>query len=126
MSYVRRSMIMATGLVTATLLAACGGSTVDDDPGGQGEMVKVRAGYVSAIDQIGLPVALETGQFEEQGLDVELAQPFPTGVDALNALQSGTIDFVQVGTPIISAAQKGIDLVLLGNYTGSSTQRSID
>ncbi|MFC0504830.1 ABC transporter substrate-binding protein [Micromonospora costi] len=122
-------MITAAAVAVMTLLAACGGgSTVDDDPvgDGQGGIVKVRAGYVSAIDQIGLPVALETGQFEEQGLDVELAQPFPTGVDALNALQSGSVDFVQAGTPIISAAQKGIDLVLLGNYTGSSTQRSID
>lgn len=110
------------------LAAACGGgSTVDDDDGAGGAaLTKVRAGYVSAIDQIGLPVGLEGGYFEEEGLDVELAQPFPTGVDALNALQAGTVDIIQVGTPLIAAAQKGIDLVLLGNYTGSASQRSID
>lgn len=113
-----------------SMLAACGGgSTLDDgagaDPGGE-DLSKLSAGYVSAIDQVGLPIALERGAFEDHGLDVELAQPFPTGVDALNALQAGEVDIVQVGTPVIAAAQKGDDLVLLGNYTGSASQRSID
>ncbi|RKF29003.1 ABC transporter substrate-binding protein [Micromonospora globbae] len=120
--------LAAVGTAVVLLAAACGGgSTVDDDDGAGGAaLTKVRAGYVSAIDQIGLPVGLEGGYFEEEGLDVELAQPFPTGVDALNALQAGTVDIIQVGTPLIAAAQKGIDLVLLGNYTGSASQRSID
>lgn len=111
------------------MLAACGGgSTIDDDVAGSSgaELTSVTAGYVSAIDQIGLPVGLEVGVFEEQGLDVRLSQPFPTGVDSLNALQAGEVDFVQVGTPAIGAAQKGLDIVLLGNYTGSSTRRSVD
>jgi len=132
MTYRRRFLAAAAATLCGVVLAACGGgSTVDDDVSGAtggsaAPLTKVRAGYVSAIDQIGLPVGLEGGYFEEEGLEVELAQPFPTGVDALNALQAGTIDVIQVGTPIIAAAQKGIDLVLLGNYTGSSTQRSID
>ncbi|WP_406044358.1 NrtA/SsuA/CpmA family ABC transporter substrate-binding protein [Micromonospora sp. NBC_00898] len=130
MSIARGLRLVAITTAAVLLTAGCGGgSTVDDDSGAGGDaaaMTKVRAGYVSAIDQIGLPVGLERGYFEEEGLDVELAQPFPTGVDALNALQAGTVDVIQVGTPLIAAAQKGIDLVLLGNYTGSSTQRSID
>ncbi|WP_406104262.1 ABC transporter substrate-binding protein [Micromonospora globbae] len=128
MPVARRLRLAAVGTAVVLLAAACGGgSTVDDDDGAGGAaLTKVRAGYVSAIDQIGLPVGLEGGYFEEEGLDVELAQPFPTGVDALNALQAGTVDIIQVGTPLIAAAQKGIDLVLLGNYTGSASQRSID
>ncbi|WP_298322412.1 NrtA/SsuA/CpmA family ABC transporter substrate-binding protein [Haloactinopolyspora sp.] len=134
-SRVTRLLIAAPALL---LMAGCGGgATVDDDVAGGGdgdgdgggastELTSVRAGYVSAIDQIGLPVAVETGYFEDEGLDVELAQPFPTGVDVLNALQSGEVDIVQVGTPMISAAQKGDDLVLLGNYTGSASQGNID
>jgi sulfonate transport system substrate-binding protein len=112
------------------LLAACGGgATIGDDATGGGQtaqLVTVDAGYVSAVDQIGLPIALEIGAFEEQGLDVRLAQPFPTGVDSLNALQAGEVDFVQVGTPAIGAAQRGLDLVLLGNYSGSASRRAID
>ncbi|GAA3963204.1 hypothetical protein GCM10023085_52300 [Actinomadura viridis] len=124
----------AAGTAVAALAACGGGSTVDSGggggagagAGGGGTAAQVRAGYVSAIDQIGLPIGVEGGHFEDQGLTVKLAQPFPTGVDLLNALQSGEVDVVQVGTPAIGAAQKGVDLVVLGNYTGSSTQRSID
>ena len=111
------------------LLAACGGgATVDEDAtgGDAPQLVTVDAGYVSAVDQLGLPIALEIGAFEEQGLDVRLSQPFPTGVDSLNALQAGEVDFVQVGTPAIGAAQRGLDLVLLGNYSGSATKRAVD
>ena len=57
-------------------------------------MVKLKAGMVTGIDQIGLPIALERGFFEKQGLDVTIARPYATGVDALNALQSGENDFV--------------------------------
>jgi ABC-type nitrate/sulfonate/bicarbonate transport system substrate-binding protein len=117
------------GTALLGLLAACGGgSTVDDDASGGSapQLVTVDAGYVSAVDQIGLPIALEIGAFEEQGLDVRLAQPFPTGVDSLNALQAGEVDFVQVGTPAIGAAQRGLDIVLLGNYSGSASKRAID
>jgi sulfonate transport system substrate-binding protein len=113
----------------ALLLAACGGgATVDEDAtgGGAPQLVTVDAGYVSAVDQLGLPIALEIGAFEEQGLDVRLSQPFPTGVDSLNALQAGEVDFVQVGTPAIGAAQRGLDLVLLGNYSGSASRRAVD
>jgi sulfonate transport system substrate-binding protein len=124
----RRTAVLTIGPL-ALLLAACGGgTTVDDDAtGGEGaQLTTVDAGYVSAVDQIGLPIALEIGAFEEQGLDVRLAQPFPTGVDSLNALQAGEVDFVQVGTPAIGAVQRGLDLVLLGNYSGSASQRAID
>ncbi|WP_419992901.1 ABC transporter substrate-binding protein [Streptomyces boninensis] len=111
------------------LLAGCSdGSTVDDDVAGAdgAAPTQVKAGYVSAIDQVGLPAGVEAGYFDEENLNVKLAQPYPTGVDALNALQAGEVDFVQVGTPAIAAAQKGIDLALVGNYTGSSSQQSID
>jgi len=124
----RRVAALAVGPFVV-LFAACGsGSTVDDDASGGAapQLVTVDAGYVSAVDQIGLPVALEIGAFEEQGLDVRLAQPFPTGVDSLGALQAGDVDFVQVGTPAIGAAQRGLDIVLLGNYSGSATKRAID
>src|SRR5690606_25835148 len=90
------------------------------------DFVELSAGWVAAIDQVALPVAVEQGFFEEEGLEVNLAGPYPTGVDELNALQSGEIQFAQAGVPTIGAIVQGMDLVYLGNYTGSSAQAGID
>jgi sulfonate transport system substrate-binding protein len=84
------------------------------------DMVKMKAGMVAGIDQIGLPIALERGFFEKWGLDVTIARPYATGVDALNSLQAGENDIVQVGVPMIGAVLRGMDLVALANYSGSA------
>jgi sulfonate transport system substrate-binding protein len=84
--------------------------------------VKLRVGIVGAIDQLGVPVALDRGFFEKWGLDVTIATPYPTGVDLLNALQAGEIQMGQVGVPMIGAVLRGMDLVILGNYSGSSVK----
>jgi ABC-type nitrate/sulfonate/bicarbonate transport system substrate-binding protein len=128
-------IVLASG-AAVSLLVACGGNGDDEgapppagedgETGALPELTEVTAGYVSAVDQMGMPIALDVGFYDEANLDVTLAQPFPTGVDALNALQAGDIDFVQVGTPSIGAVLEGIDLVYLGNYTGSSSQLGID
>ena len=83
-------------------------------------LVKMKAGMVAGIDQIGLPIALERGFFEKWGLDVTISRPYATGVDALNSLQAGENDLLQVGVPMIGAVLRGIDLVALGNYSGSA------
>ena len=89
-------------------------------------MTKLKAGMVSGFDQIGLPIALERGFFEKRGLDVTIARPYATGVDALNALQAGESDIVQVGVPMIGAVLRGMDLVALGNYSGNATKAGSD
>lgn len=89
-------------------------------------LVKVKAGMVTGIDQIGLPIALERGFFEKWGLDVDIARPYATGVDALNALQAGESNIVQVGVPMIGAVLRGMDLVALANYSGNATTRGSD
>jgi sulfonate transport system substrate-binding protein len=89
-------------------------------------LTKLKAGMVTGIDQIGLPIALERGFFEKQGLDVEIARPYATGVDALNALQAGESEMVQVGVPMIGAVLRGMDLVALGNYSGNATKLGSD
>jgi ABC-type nitrate/sulfonate/bicarbonate transport system substrate-binding protein len=80
----------------------------------------MKAGMVAGIDQIGLPIALERGFFEKWGLDVTISRPYATGVDALNSLQAGENDILQVGVPMIGAVLRGMDLVALGNYSGSA------
>ena len=89
-------------------------------------LVKLKAGMVTGIDQIGLPIALERGFFEKNGLDVTIARPYATGVDALNALQAGESEIVQVGVPMIGAVLRGMDLVALGNYSGNATKMGSD
>ncbi len=89
-------------------------------------LVKLKAGMVTGIDQIGLPIALERGYFEKHGLDVTIARPYATGVDALNALQAGESEIVQVGVPMIGAVLRGMDLVALGNYSGNATKLGSD
>src|SRR6187399_3462854 len=89
-------------------------------------LVKLKAGMVTGIDQVGLPIALERGFFEKHGLDVTIARPYATGVDALNALQAGESEIVQVGVPMIGAVLRGMDLVALGNYSGSATKLGSD
>jgi sulfonate transport system substrate-binding protein len=81
---------------------------------------------VTGIDQVGLPIALERGFFEKWGLDGTIARPYATGVDALNALQAGESDIVQVGVPMIGAVLRGMDLVALGNYSGNPAQLGSD
>jgi sulfonate transport system substrate-binding protein len=88
--------------------------------------VKLKAGMVTGIDQVGLPIALERGFFEKQGLDVTIARPYATGVDALNALQAGESEIVQVGVPMIGAVLRGMDLVAFGNYSGNATKLGSD
>jgi ABC-type nitrate/sulfonate/bicarbonate transport system substrate-binding protein len=88
--------------------------------------VKVKAGIVAAIDQLGVPIALERGFFEKWGLEVTIARPYATGVDQLNALQAGEVELGQVGVPMIGAVLRGMDLVILGNYTGSAARLGSD
>lgn len=90
------------------------------------DLIKVKTGIVGAIDQLGTPVALEKGFFEKHGLDVTVANPFGTGVDELNALQAGDIQIAQVGVPMIGATLRGMDLVILGNYSGSAARIGSD
>src|SRR6195952_5163541 len=88
--------------------------------------IKLKVGMVAAVDMLALPVALERGFFEKRGLDATIARPYATGVDALNALQAGETDIVQVGVPMIGAVLRGMDLVALGNFSGNPTKTGSD
>lgn len=88
--------------------------------------VKLKVGMVAAVDMLALPIALERGFFEKHGLDVTIARPYATGVDALNALQAGETDMVQAGVPAIGAILRNMDLVFLGNFSGNATKLGSD
>src|SRR6476646_8607094 len=111
----RRMLMLLCALLLLPSLAAA-----------QPQPVKLKVGMVAAIDQIALPIAVERGFFEKEGLDVTISRPYATGVDALNALQAGESDLVQVGVPMIGAVIRGMDLVALGNYTGNAAKAGSD
>src|SRR6476661_9608068 len=95
-------------------------------PSGAQTPIKLKAGMVTGIDQVGLPIALERGFFEKYGLDVTIARPYATGVDALNALQAGETEMVQAGVPAIGAILRSMDLVFFGNFSGNATKLGSD
>ncbi|MFS0866386.1 ABC transporter substrate-binding protein [Microbacterium sp. 179-B 1A2 NHS] len=107
-------------------LSACSSPTPAPADPSASALDSVTAGWVSSIDQIGLPAALDQGFFDEYGLDVDVADPFATGVDQLNALETDAIQFAQVGAPFIGAKLSGADYVIVGNYTGSASQFGVD
>ena len=115
-------------MLKRTFIAAALGAAALAGAGSAGaqDLVKIKAGMVSSIDQIGLPIAVERGFFEKYGLEVEIARPYATGVDALNALQAGETQIVQVGVPMIGAVLRGMDLVALGNFSGKADATGAD
>ena len=115
---------IAVGLVALILALTSAGPVAAG--AAAGTLTKVSTGIVGAIDQLGTPVALDRGFFEKWGLDVTIARPYPTGVDQLNSLQAGEIQIGQVGVPMIGAVIRGMDLVILGNYTGSAARLGSD
>ena len=114
--------MMKRTFVAGAVAAALAGAA----PAGAQDLTKLKAGMVSSIDQIGLPIAVERGFFEKHGLEVEIARPYATGVDALNALSAGETQIVQVGVPMIGAVLRGMDLVALGNYSGKADAAGAD
>ncbi|WP_204265440.1 hypothetical protein, partial [Enterobacter hormaechei] len=66
-------MITRRTIVAGTLIAAPG---LMPHRAQAQSMTKLKAGMVTGIDQIGLPIALERGFFEKAGLDVTIARPY--------------------------------------------------
>lgn len=111
---------LLTFLCAAALLLPSLAMAQSKDP------VKLKVGMVAAVDMLALPIAVERGFFEKHGLDVTIARPYATGVDALNALQAGETDMVQAGVPAIGAILRGMDLVFFGNFSGNATKLGSD
>jgi ABC-type nitrate/sulfonate/bicarbonate transport system substrate-binding protein len=90
------------------------------------KLKSVTLAYVPSVDQVATIVGVNNGIFEKHGLDVRLSKPFPTGVDILNAMQAGAIDIGTVGLPLMGAALAGMDVAVIGLYTGSPVKARSD
>jgi sulfonate transport system substrate-binding protein len=122
----RKSILL--GLAVAGLTVASFNSVVvqAQTKAGTKPVASLTVGFNSAIDQVAVPVGVEKGFFEKYGLDVKLAPAFATGVEALNSMQAGTVQFVHVGAPLQGAMISGMDAVYIGGYTGTATRIRTD
>lgn len=116
---IKEYLAKLAGCVAASVIVISSASAQDD-------MVELNVGYVSALDQMALAAAIDQGFFEDEGLDVKLASPFPSGVDALNAMQAGAVDLVQVGTPFFPAVVSGVDAIIVGYFMSTAARLRLD
>lgn len=118
-------LLVVLGVIT---LAACGSGDKDKTgkDGEKEELTKVKVAYMPNFASLNLVVAgMETGAFEEQGIEVELVE-FADGPTIIAAMESGSIDIgyigpgahvlsVQGSADIISFSQLGNADEVIGN-----------
>jgi ABC-type nitrate/sulfonate/bicarbonate transport system substrate-binding protein len=85
---------------------------------------KVRMAFTSLSSVMCPPwIAREAGIFNKHGLDVEVIAT-PTGVEGMNALIAGEVQFLQIsGGTTASAALGGADVIVVGTTLDSLVQR---
>src|SRR5262245_3408121 len=84
---------------------------------------KVRMAFTS-LSAVMMPpwVARESGIFTKHGLDVEVIAT-PTGVEGMNALIAGEVQFLQIsGGTTASAALGGADVIIVGTTLDTLVQ----
>lgn len=117
-----KSLFLGLTLAGLTFAFADPAAAQGQTKAGGKPVASLTVGFNSAIDQVAVPIAVEKGFFEKYGLDVKLAPAFATGVEALNALQAGNVQFVHVGAPLQGAMISGMDVVYIGGYTGTAVR----
>src|SRR5919198_6440597 len=93
-----------------------------DSPG----LRKVRMAFTS-LSAVMMPpwVAREAGIFNKHGLEVEVIAT-PTGVEGMNALIAGEVQFLQIsGGTTASAALGGADVMIVGTTLDTLVQNLI-
>ena len=114
----RALALVATALLTATALAACGD---DSSAGSNGEAKTIRLGYFPNITHAPALVGVNKGFFQQALGSTKLeAKTFNAGPAAIEALFSGAIDATYIGpNPAINgwAQSKGAGLKIIAGST---------
>lgn len=113
----------AIAMLTASALAACGGS--DDKNSGGLEKTDLTIATLPTPDAATLYIAIQKGYFKAEGLNVKpvvLGNGSDNGSDISNRVVSGNADFADSGyIPIILAASNGAPLkIVVDAYQGRS------
>ena len=106
-------------LLAATLLCPVDGTAAEPAR-------KVRAIFTSLSGSMAPPwVAREAGIFKKHGLEVEVIAT-PSGVEGMNALIAGEVDFLQIsGGTTVGAAVSGADVMVVATTIGTLVQNLV-
>jgi len=110
--------LLALWMLALSLIAADCASAADAQP-----LRKVRMAFTSLSSVMCPPwIARELGIFNKHGLDVEVIAT-PTGVEGMNALIAGEVQFLQIsGGTTASAALGGADVMVVGTTLDALVQ----
>src|SRR6266550_1527362 len=113
-----RSLVLLT-IFFIVLGPALGGAYAAESPATR----KVRMAFTSLSSSMCPPwIAREAGIFNKHGLDVEVIAT-PTGVEGMNALIAGEVQFLQIsGGTTASAALGGADVMIVGTTLDTLVQ----
>jgi ABC-type nitrate/sulfonate/bicarbonate transport system substrate-binding protein len=113
--------IVALLVISLSVIAVTWSKGADAQP-----LRKVRMAFTS-LSAVMMPpwVASEAGIFHKHGLDVEVIAT-PTGVEGMNALIAGEVQFLQIsGGTTASAALGGADVMVVGTTLDTLVQQLI-
>lgn len=108
------------------LSVACQLATRADAPAADSPLRKMRMAFTSMSSVMCPPwIAYSAGIFNKHGLDVEVIAT-PTGVEGMNALIAGELQFLQIsGGTTASAALGGADVMVVGTTLDALVQQLI-
>jgi NitT/TauT family transport system substrate-binding protein len=114
---------MQTRWIACLLLALSAIPWPAPTQGGEAPARKVRMAFTSLSSVMCPPwIAREAGIFSKHGLDVEVIAT-PTGVEGMNALIAGEVQFLQIsGGTTASAALGGADVTIVGTTLDALVQ----
>src|SRR5699024_2858008 len=120
---IKNMKVAATAAAALLLFSACGGSEADtaNDQAAEGGLTEGNVGVIPILDTVPIYLGIESGIFEEHGLDINL-QEAQGGAAIVPGVQSGDFDigFSNV-TSLIVAHSQGLPVQIVApgpNSTG--------
>jgi NitT/TauT family transport system substrate-binding protein len=105
----QKSMLIVLAAVMVFGLTACGDSNTDN-----GELTKLRLGYLPVMDDAQTILADRAGLYEKHGIDAEM-QMFTSGTELIKQIVGGQLDAGVLGfSNALSWIDKGYDLKIVG------------
>jgi ABC-type nitrate/sulfonate/bicarbonate transport system substrate-binding protein len=119
-------MKLRLGVILSLVLSVCALAVNGADAAESTSLRKVRMAFTSLSSVMCPPwIAREVGIFNKHGLDVEVIAT-PTGVEGMNALIAGEVQFLQIsGGTTASAALGGADVMVVGTTLDALVQNLI-
>jgi NitT/TauT family transport system substrate-binding protein len=119
-------MKLKLGVIFSLALCVCALAVNDVGAAETSSLRKVRMAFTSLSSVMCPPwIAREVGIFNKYGLDVEVIAT-PTGVEGMNALIAGEVQFLQIsGGTTASAALGGADVMVVGTTLDALVQSLI-